>query len=239
MADLKDRGDDTELKEVQVPTLPDEFRLLIIGDSHVWRCEATFRRIFPNIALRIVSIGRQTEEIIDLYQCSILQSIAYSPSHIVLHQGHNDMAYDRRRNILPQISRDVIKQTLDFADTLRVNHPNARVILSAAFPRKSTPTSSLEPQRVQPYNTRCKRHGQRVRTFAKRNGYGHLINSFMWGKISGAKENPKMFLDDGLHLSKDGMEAQVISWIKEILRQDQELNIINPIPTVDDVNGTN
>jgi hypothetical protein len=66
----------------------------------------------------------------------------------------------------------------------------------------------------------AKRHGQRIRTFAKIAGYHYLINNYMWRKISGAIEELSYFLPDGLHLNPTGQLSVLLEWLETIARDD-------------------
>jgi hypothetical protein len=206
----------------KVLIIPENFRLLMVGDSHVRRVEETFRELYSTVDLMVIAIGRKTFNILNLYMERLQRVVEFDPTHIILHEGHNHLAYDAILNILPAISRDVCVKTLEFAAVLHQNFPQANVYLSAVFPRSDKPESSLNLEQTLAFNERTKRHGQRIRTLAVRNNHHHLINNFIWQTISQAKEKAAFYMLDGLHLNLEGRKAQSTAWLTEILTPNEE-----------------
>jgi hypothetical protein len=203
--------------EPKLRVLPMIFRLLLVGDSHVRRVEATIRSLYPEMNLRILAVGTKTEAIIQKYNDCLQETIMFDPTHIVLHEGHNHMAFHQAKNILPEISRDVVAQTMGFADDIQRNFPNANIKISASFPRSLADGSDWSNLQVCAYNERMKRHGQRIRTQATRHNLGHVMNNFTWKKISKHVEDSSIYLIDGLHLNDKGRKKQIHEWLLALL----------------------
>ena len=51
---------------------------------------------------------------------------------------------------------------------------------------------------------------------AERDGFQHIYNMPLWGKISKYEEKPNMYLIDGLHLNVAGFEAIANCWVEHI-----------------------
>ena len=199
---------------------PDNCKLLIIGDSFVKRCQNIMLTRYKQVEFKFIAVGDKTEVIIALYNSQIQSAQDFQPTHIILHEGHNEMAFHPDKNPLPQISRDVIATSLAFGLVLQVHHPHAKVMISATFPRCHKRYSILSKAGVTDFNTKMKRHGQRVRTLAKRNNLGYILNNFSWGKISQCLENPDFYMEDGFHLNSKGMHAQAKEWLQHLAIQD-------------------
>jgi hypothetical protein len=209
---------DPEADKMRDLIIPDDFRLLMIGDSHIRRIEEPFRAMYPSANLKIISAGSKTHIIIDHYRDHIEELIEYDPTHIILHEGHNNMAHDPSRNPLPEISRDVCRRTLWFAALIHSSHPNAKLYISATLPRAIKKASTLNPTRTLAFNKGMKRHRQRIRTVASRNNHRHLINDFIWECISQAQEKTELYLEDGLHLNDEGLKLQSYTWLSILLK---------------------
>ena len=144
----------------------------------------------------------------------------FRPNVIILHLGHNDLVYHPIHNLNPSISTAVASDTITLANEIHQNHPDASIFISAIFPRTSTDSSLLSYTDVISYNRMAKRHGQRIRTFAKIADYHYLINNYMWRKISGGIEESSYFLPDGLHLNPTGQLSVLLEWLETIARDD-------------------
>ena len=195
---------------------PANTRLLVIGDSFARRCENVIRTRYPEVELKVIAVGDKTAEIVAKYNREFISAQQFRPTHIILHEGHNEMAFHPDKNPLPQISRDVVATSITFAVVLRTQHPNAIIMISATFPRTYTSHSVLSRSGVVDFNTRMKRHGQRVRTMAERNNLVCIINNFSWGKISKCLEKPSYYEWDGYHLNGVGMHAQAKEWMHHL-----------------------
>ena len=190
--------------------------LLLIGDSFARRCESTIREMYPAVPLKVIAIGAKTTDITAKYNAEIVSARAFNPTHIIQHEGHNDLAFHPHKNSLPEISRDVAASSITLALHLQLNHPHAIVLISATLPRAMKIHSVLRLEQVLAFNTRAKRHGQRIRTLATRNNLGHILNNFVWASISQARENSSIFTDDGIHLTNLGMKEQAREWLGAI-----------------------
>ena len=159
--------------------------------------------------------------LITLEYRSKLQDIFYfQPDVIIIHLGHNDLVRHPVHNLHPSVSTAVASSTITFADEIHQNFPNASIFISAIFPRIFTDSSLLSSPEIISYNKMAKRHGQRIRTFAKIAGYHHLINNDMWRKISNSIEEYSFFLPDGLHLNPTGQLSVLLEWLEAIARSD-------------------
>jgi lysophospholipase L1-like esterase len=199
-------------------------KLLVIGDYFLKRCENIMKTRYQQVDFKIIAIGDKTEEIIALYNSERQSAQDFRPTHIILHEGHNEMAFHPTKNPLPEISRDVVANSISFGLILQLHHPQAEVMISATFPRCHKKYSILSKAGVVDFNTKMKRHGQRIRTMAERNHLGYILNNFSWGKISQCLEKPDYYLEDGFHFNSTGMHAQAKEWL-------QQLAIPGPTPS--------
>jgi hypothetical protein len=88
-------------------------RLLVIGDSHCRDMTPALQFLAPLDQYYTITKGDQTDEIICLYRKQIPAIWNFNPTKILLHAGHNDVAWHRTRNPLPIVSRDAARITLD------------------------------------------------------------------------------------------------------------------------------
>ena len=191
-------------------------RLLLVGDSFARRNENIIRTRYPAVALKVIALGEKTTAITTKYNAELQDALVFNPTHIIQHEGHNDLAFHPSKNPLPDISRDVAASSIALALHMHLNHPQARIYISATLPRSLKRYSVLNLEQVLAFNTRAKRHGQRIRTLATRNNIGHILNNFIWASISQAKEDSSVYEEDGIHLTSRGMHAQAREWLGAI-----------------------
>ena len=204
--------------------IPTNAKVLIVGDSFVRRAEDILRKLYPSLNLMVVALGQQTPDILELYYSCLPRINRFGPTHVILHEGHNQMAKDKHRNPVAMISRDVADYTLKFALIIKRHYPLARVFISAMLPRTFSHRVAFTRSDVMAFNTRAKRHGQRVRTLAGRNGLECVINNFVWRTITTSTEESDYYENDGIHLDAGGMKMQTREWLTEIFRP------IKPVP---------
>ena len=188
-------------------------RLLVVGDSHCRDMTIALKILAPLDDYYTITKGRQTDEIIPLYRAQMPNVTKFAPTVIVLHVGHNDVAWHPVHNTLPLVSRDVARITLAFADEISTNHPSTQLYISNIFPRTYTPRSSLSLEAVLKHNQMAKRHFNQLRKLAEARGYIIPPNMALWTSISSVQENPICFRADGLHLSSEGMKLVAIDWL--------------------------
>jgi hypothetical protein len=73
-------------------TVPLMMRVLVIGDSHCREMAGDFEDLVPDIPVLVVSKGRNTSLVRAEYFRRLASVREFSPSHIVLHSGHNDVS---------------------------------------------------------------------------------------------------------------------------------------------------
>ena len=191
-------------------------RVIIIGDSHTRVMASYIERISNQCQFYTVSVSSDTPSIIAAYHANLPAIVTFQPEICILHTGHNQISFHKFRNPKPIVSSTVAADTIAFANTIRQNHPNIRIILSSVFPRTYTEQSNLNKTSVLAYNKVAKRHGQRIATLAGRNHYEFTHNMPMWKKICIQLEDSSLFLRDGLHLNPAGNRAIAINWLTAI-----------------------
>jgi hypothetical protein len=196
--------------------LPDMSRILIIGDSHCHSLDAVITEQFPNIEALSIARGRKINGVLNHFMFNLQAARSFDPTITVIHVGHNELAYDEQLNKHPLLSIPTAASTIILARQIQNQLPTTRIILSAVLPRTHKIKSSMSQVQTMQYNRVAKKHGQRIRTEARRAGFQQLINSCMWSCITHAREVPTHYTEDGLHLNLEGKRALTSSWIAKI-----------------------
>jgi lysophospholipase L1-like esterase len=191
-------------------------KYLIVGDSHVWDLPKYLRELDTNATSLIISKGRRTAEVIQMYRDELFEIVCFDPEVIVIHLGHNDMAEHRIHNVRPPHPLAVTAQLIGFAGEVATNFPSAKFLLSATLPRCHTETANLPLTKIMTYNKSCKRLGQGLRHDATPHGIQVGLNNRFWAKISKALQQTKYYLPDGLHLNPEGKRALAKSWLIDL-----------------------
>jgi lysophospholipase L1-like esterase len=190
--------------------------ILLVGDSHCFDLHKSFKKLSSSDKVMTISVGGKIATTIMQYDSQMTSIRLFNPIIIILHLGHNDMAFHPSKNIRPRISREVTKDILAFATKMKSDIPTARIFISSILPRKSTRYSHLSSDQTTRYNKLAVRHGLRLRKLATAIGLEVLLNTIMWKRIY--KEEPKVELidEDGLHLNEDGQKVLVGDWLSTI-----------------------
>jgi hypothetical protein len=192
--------------------------LLIIGDSHVRDLDVIIEKSFKKMQVYVVSLGSQTDQIMAVYNNELHAINSFDPDTIVLHSGHNELAYHKSKNLTPKDSTETTDIVINAAAVLKANHPHALVIVSSVFPRLLTFKSSLRQLDLVHYNRTAERHGRRLKAEAINNDLEYLMNNFLWKSKKLYTVKCHHYLSDGLHLN-DKAKAYVVSrWMTEINR---------------------
>jgi hypothetical protein len=171
---------------------------------------------FPNIRIYVISMGSQTDQVMLEYNRCKTQAFLFDPNFIILHTGHNDLAYHKYKNTSPKDSTQTTKITLDAATEIRGNHPKAITIVSAVFPRALSFKSSLRQLDLQHFNRTAERHTRRLATECKEVGLTVFKNNFMWKKKAEFRVKTHLFLQDGLHLSIPAKQYLITKWLEQV-----------------------
>jgi hypothetical protein len=150
------------------------------------------------------------------YENNLENILNFNPRYVLLHTGHNDLAFHLRKNPVPKDSSQVTQITLDAATLLQRNHPSAKIILSAPFPRIFTAHSSLPMPDILHYNKTAKRHGTRLRSEAANLNFTTLINNEMWKNKDNLEVKSANLLIDGPHLTQTAKKDMINRWIKKL-----------------------
>jgi hypothetical protein len=201
---------------VSDPATQTRCNLLIIGDSHCRDLNDVIARAYPNIKVYIISVGQQTDSIINCYISELNAVTAFMPDVIVLHTGHNEIAYHRHKNPIPKDSTLTTAITINAAQIIQSHHPRATMIISSIFPRLLTFKSSLRQQDLAHYNRTAERHGRRLHTEATKIGILVFKNNFMWKSKSDMLVKSHLYLQDGLHLNDKARIYVIARWMNEI-----------------------
>jgi lysophospholipase L1-like esterase len=190
--------------------------ILIIGDSHCQTLHETFKQVSPDDRVITVSVGSNIAAIISHYNERLATIRHLRPDCVVLHVGHNDMSFHPLKNTLPRISRDVTRDILAFASSVRSDIPNARILLSSILPRKPSHINQMSAEKTDKYNKLAVRHGLRLRKLGSQVGFEVLMNTVMWKRVYKYEPKNELLLVDGLHLTDEGMKTLVQDWINFI-----------------------
>jgi lysophospholipase L1-like esterase len=191
-----------------------KMRVLVIADSHGKKLQAIFERLEPAWTVLIVTLGRRTNLLSDLYDSRRMELIRFRPDAIILHSGHNDIVAHARHNREPIGVRELFPKVMSFRRKLVDNHPLATVFLSSLYPRTQGADFSLEQVGI--YNRMAKRHMESVRSASKSGGFRRLLNRVLWVSVKQCKEEIKYFDRGGLHLNAEGREAICVAWIAQL-----------------------
>ena len=189
-------------------------QLILIGDSHCRDLARPFQINFPSHRCYNIKVGGQMDAIMDKYRYKITTITNLNPDYIIIHMGHNNIVHHPIHNRSPQMAKQVAENNIEFANEIRLNHPNATTYVSTIFPRSFTSSSAISLPAVKDYNNIAKRHGKRIRSLADATGLKSFINNISWHKISIAKEDSTMYQADGLHLNPTGCKKILIAWMK-------------------------
>jgi hypothetical protein len=137
-------------------------KIMILGDSHCRGMDEALKSHDDSIHTLAIILPRGTEAIAEKYLSSYTCANIFNPDIIFLHCGHNDLVYHSSLNPHPINSEDTREHTITLASLLQRNHPNAKVFISALFPRTHTNKSTLLKEEVAAFNRLAKRHGQRL-----------------------------------------------------------------------------
>jgi hypothetical protein len=211
MADQKDAHSESVTESVRKASA----RIAIIGDSHCRDLEKAFED-FPNVQTYIVSVGSQTNVVLQEYRKNIANIKKFDPTFILLHTGHNDLAYHKFKNRNPKDSTQTAKITMDAAAEIRSNHPKAIIIISAVFPRLLAFRSQLRQSDLFHYNRTAERHTRRLATEARKIGLAVFKNNFVWRNKTDLLVKTHLFLEDGLHMSLAAKKYVVARWMEQI-----------------------
>jgi hypothetical protein len=194
-------------------------KLLLLGDSHCREMDELLTSKFPatEVSLYVVSVGGNTEAIMNKYVSNLHKINAFNPDHIILHSGNNELAYHPTKNPNPKDSTQTTKIVLDAAAVLRSNHPQANVVLSAAFPRLLSKSSPLNFQDLLHYNNTAKRHSNRLNSEAANLNFPTLMNNLMWKSKANLQVKTHLFLPDGLHLTDEAKRMVIIDWVDRLM----------------------
>jgi hypothetical protein len=191
-------------------------KVLLLGDSNCRGMDLLALKSHPDVQLYLISVGGQTQDIMHKYNSNLQSIYRFNPTCILLHSGHNDLAFHSRKNPSPKDSSQATSTTLNAALALQANHSTATIVISAPFPRTFTPHSSLPMEDLLHYNKTAKRHGTRLRSEATKSNIHTLINNEMWKSKDNLKEKAGNFLTNGLHLTPAAKEATICGWINKL-----------------------
>ena len=209
-------GPQTVGEAVPSPALEMNCKLLIVGDSHCRELEDVIAKSYPNVKTCVIWLGQQTDNIMLAYTKELNRITDFQPDFILLHTGHNEIAYHKYKNVTPKDSTQTTSITISAALLLKSNHPKATIIISSIFPRLLTFKSSLRQLDLSHYNRTAERHGRRLHTEAKKVGITVFKNNFMWRSKSDVLVKSHLFLLDGLHLNDEAKEYVTTRWLNQI-----------------------
>ena len=189
-------------------------RVLVVADSHGKKLHAIFERLEPAWTVLIVTLGRRTDLLSDLYDSRRMELIRYRPDAVILHSGHNDIVAHARHNRVPIGVRELLPKVMAFRAKLVVNHPMATVFLSSIYPR--TQGAGFSEEQVGIYNRMAQRYMESIRSASNSGGFRRLLNRELWISVKKSKEDIKWFDRGGLHLNAEGREIICVAWIAQL-----------------------
>ena len=189
-------------------------KLLIVADSHGRDLQGIIKRLEPDWDILVIWLGQKTSLLRQYYDGRLSEILAYNPDTIILHSGHNDVAFHVRYNREPIGIVELFPEVMDFREYLQANHPRASIYLSSLFPRTESGNFNIEQTGI--YNRMAKRYMETVRSAANSGNFGRLLNRVLWKSVKKCIEIPEYFDRGGLHLNATGKESICAAWIADL-----------------------
>jgi hypothetical protein len=168
------------------------------------------------VKFHIISVGGNTEAIMSKYRSCLRDIHTFGPDNIILHSGNNELGYHPTKNPHPKDSTQTTKILIDAANVLKTNHPQATIVLSAAFPRLLSRSSPFNYEDLVHYNNTAKRHSNRLRSEAKKLNFHTFLNNIMWKNKDTLLVKTHYFLEDGLHLTDEAKKIVIADWVERL-----------------------
>ena len=168
------------------------------------------------VTIRVISVGSNTEAIMARYYEDLQKVLAFGPEFIVIHTGNNELAFHTLKNPSPKDSTVTTGISLQAADILHSNHPQAVIVLSATFPRILSRYSPFTFDELLQHNGTVKRHGNRLRSEAKKSHYHGFLNNLIWKDKRNLVVKTQYFMSDGLHLTNEAKKLVINDWITRL-----------------------
>jgi hypothetical protein len=193
-------------------------RVLLLGDSHCREMDILLpvNASTNTVKLYVISVGGTTAAIMTKYHSSLPEVNNFGPDSIILHSGNNELGYHPTKNLNPRDSTQTTAILLAAAHVLKLNHPQAIIVLSAAFPRLLSRSSHFTFEDLTHYNDTARRHSNRLRSEAKKVHFHTLLNNIMWKNKDSLLVKTHFFLEDGLHLTNDAKKLVIADWIRRL-----------------------
>ena len=113
--------------------------MLLISDSHGHDMATILHEVQPGCAVMVVQVGRNISAIRLMYSAKLRGILSFKPEVIVVHLGHNDIVAHPVHNPSPRHLKYFVPVLLDFCETIQMDHPAARLMISNLFPRTVGP----------------------------------------------------------------------------------------------------
>jgi hypothetical protein len=193
-------------------------KVLILGDSHCRDMDklANTKATTPPLTIHVISVGGNTDAIMAKYRDDLAKVLTFGPDFIVMHTGNNELAFHTSKNPSPKDSTETTLVTLQAADILHANHPQAVIVLSAAFPRILSRYSPFTFEDLLHYNGTVKRHSNRLRSEATNHHYQAFLNNLLWKDKNNLIVKTQYYMSDGLHLTNKAKTIVVNDWISRL-----------------------
>ena len=191
-------------------------RILLLADSHGIGMDMVLMSKIEQCVVKSIQVSQRTSMIKRKYESKLDEVNRFRPDVVLVHTGHNDFMYHPVHNRHPTHLKYYFTELEAFCRQLRRNHPRARFILSSAFPRTTGPLMS-DLKKGQ-YNRLAVRFGAMVRSYAKQEIIGYVLNSMLWVSVRQLQERANLFRTDGLHLTSTGQDLVASGWADAVLR---------------------
>lgn len=191
-------------------------RALIIGDSYCRDIDCALLHNMPTIKTYSIVSPRKMNNTIHRNREDLANVTNFGPTVLILHLGHNDIAFHHHLNAIPQHPRVVASKTIEFAQEVANNHPGIKFFISSIYPRTCTPTSYFGSPEIISYNKKVKRYGQHLRTLTTAAGFQILLNNILWRRISKSLEESIHYTHDGLHITFEAKLIITKEWLVQI-----------------------
>lgn len=183
--------------------------MLILASSHGAGLKETMESMFAQV--RVYSSYQRGGKIADIYRMveQRLSSMKrHNSDYIILHIGHNSVAFHGLKNEYPEHDFTVTDEVLDLVHWLEVRFPGVPVFYSTMFPR--VPYKQFDKALCGGYNRMVVRQAR----YAKRIGLKTIVSMGLFESYQPPQPNTRCFSDrDGLHLTEYGQQIVCSAWM--------------------------
>lgn len=189
-----------------------EVRLLLLASSHGAGMKETLETMYSNI--KVYSAYQRGGKICDIYRMveeRITAIRRHHPTEIIVHIGHNLVAFHKRLNLSPENDFVVTDEVLLLVKWLQSYFPGLPIFYSTMFPR--VPYKDFNTDLCSGYNRMVVRQAR----YARKIGLDTIVSDGLFETYRPPKANVQCYSErDGLHLSPYGQRIVAAAWMQHL-----------------------